>query len=62
MARRVALLLLWMMLAVPAAAGEPALSGRFEQGGLVLGSGAAGADLRLDGRRLRVDDRGYFIF
>ncbi len=47
---------------VALAAGELALEGDFVQGGLVFGQVEPGAQVTLEGRRLRVSDRGRFIF
>ena len=47
---------------VALAAGELALEGDFVQGGLVFGQAEPGAQITLEGRRLRVSDRGRFIF
>ena len=49
-------------LASAAAAGPPQLWGDPSQGGLVVGSAAPGTELRLDGRRLRLSERGLFTF
>ncbi len=47
---------------VALAAGELALEGDFVQGGLVFGQVEPSAQVTLEGRRLRVSDRGRFIF
>ncbi len=46
----------------PARAAELALEGDFLQGGLVFGQAAPGAEVTLDGRRVRVTGAGRFIF
>lgn len=57
-----ALLLLAMIAAVPAGAGEVRLEGDLVQGGLVLGTAKPGARVALDGRSLRVGTDGGFVF
>ncbi len=59
-------LLAWglLALAAPAAAGggQVKLEGDFVQGGLVFGRAAPGAEVALDGRPLRLDPEGRFVF
>ncbi|MHA1154125.1 MAG: M23 family metallopeptidase [Alphaproteobacteria bacterium] len=58
-----ALLLLTFALAgASARAAELGLEGYFQQGGLVFGQAAPGAEVTLDGRRVRVTEAGRFIF
>ena len=56
---RLIVLVLALVLAPPVVAAQ--LHGRFEQGGLVLGQAQPGADIRLDGHTVPVDDQGYFL-
>jgi len=59
----IALLLLALALAGPMArAAELGLEGDFLQGGLIFGQAAPGAEVTLDGRRVRVSGAGRFIF
>ncbi len=59
----IALLLLALALAGSSArAAELGLEGDFLQGGLVFGQAAPGAEVTLDGRRVRVSRVGRFIF
>ncbi len=51
---------LLLLLSLPAAAGTLELEGQFIQGGLVLGRTDPGAEIRLDGRVLRVSPEGRF--
>ncbi len=46
----------------PARAAELGLEGDFGQGGLIFGQAAPGAEVTLDGRRVRVTEAGRFIF
>ena len=58
-------LLAWGLLALAApAAADPGLTleGDFVQGGLVFGRAAPGAEVALDGRPLRLDPEGRFVF
>jgi len=58
-----ALVLLSLGLAAPSArAAELVLDGDFLQGGLVFGRAVAGAEVSLEGRRVRVTEAGRFIF
>ncbi len=57
-----ALLLVLAIAALPAQAAELVLEGDFLQGGLVYGQAAPGAEVTLDGRRVRVTAAGRFIF
>ena len=57
-----ALLLGLALAAPPARAAELVLEGDFRQGGLVFGQAAPGAEVILEGRRVRVTDAGRFIF
>ncbi len=58
-----AVFLLSLILAgIPARAAELGLEGDFLQGGLVFGQAAPGAEVTLDGRRVRVSGAGRFIF
>ena len=57
------LFLLSLVLTGPSArAAELALEGDFLQGGLIFGQAAPGAEVTLDGRRVRVTEAGRFIF
>jgi murein DD-endopeptidase MepM/ murein hydrolase activator NlpD len=47
---------------IPARAAELVLDGDFGQGGLVYGQAAPGAEVTLEGRRVRVTEAGRFIF
>ncbi|MGE4278162.1 MAG: M23 family metallopeptidase [Magnetospirillum sp.] len=53
------LVLLLALVAVPAQAVE--LTGRMEQGGLVIGQTRPGTEVRLDGRDVPLDDQGHFV-
>ena len=55
---RIAVILLALI--VPAAA-EVELNGKLVQGGMVLGRAAPGAEVRLDGKPVRVGDDGRFV-
>ena len=46
----------------PAARAATRFDGKFEQGGMVVGRTAPGARVALDGRALRVDAQGLFVF
>lgn len=59
-ARRTALALPALLLARPASA-EVTLSGRAEQGGMLLGEGATGMRLALDAENVRVSADGRFV-
>ena len=54
-------LLLLLVLALPAGAGQLGLEGNFQQGGLVLGSTDPGARVTLDGKPVRVSPSGRFL-
>jgi murein DD-endopeptidase MepM/ murein hydrolase activator NlpD len=54
--------LLIVLLALPAMATALELQGRFTQGGLIRGKTEPGAQVSLDGRKLRVSPAGDFVF
>lgn len=56
------ILLLLALGGTPAAADQVMLSGRFVQGGLVVGTTEPGAEVTLDGRAIRVAKDGLFVF
>ena len=61
--KRLAALLLALILAAPAGAAPPlTLDGDMEQGGLVIGRAAPGAKASLDGMVLDVSEAGVFAF
>jgi hypothetical protein len=55
------LVLLGIVLLSPSALAETTLSGRLEQGGLVIGLADPGATVTLDGRMVPVDGEGRFL-
>lgn len=48
--------------AADAGAGELALSGAWQQGGLIVGRAEPGSEVRFNGRALRVSGEGLFVF
>lgn len=62
MRHMLAAILLALMPGLAEAAGKLDLSGDFTQGGLVKGQTAPGAEVSLNGRSLRVDRWGRFVF
>jgi murein DD-endopeptidase MepM/ murein hydrolase activator NlpD len=58
---RLSTLLLALLLGAPAWAGQLELDGHFLQGGLVFGATEPGAEVMLDGRRVRVSPAGRFL-
>jgi len=55
-------LILWPFAAIAGAVDAPVLTGDFVQGGLVHGRALPGTKIEFQGRDVRVDDRGQFIF
>lgn len=60
--KRFLVLLLWLAAASPARAEPVQLKGEPIQGGLIVGQAPAGSKAALDGRALRVDADGRFLF
>lgn len=59
--RTLATVLLALLVALPAGAVELSLDGKLIQGGMVVGRTAPGAEVRLDGKKLRVNGDGIFV-
>jgi murein DD-endopeptidase MepM/ murein hydrolase activator NlpD len=61
--KRVALVLLFLLgLASPVWAGSLELDGVMQQGGVVFGKTDPGAEVRFEGRQVRVSEEGRFVF
>jgi murein DD-endopeptidase MepM/ murein hydrolase activator NlpD len=56
------LVVLLMLVAAPGAWAETTLNGAFSQGGVVFGQTAPGSTVTIDGRAVRVDADGVFVF